>query len=61
MGKVKLALLALPIVAIIVVLVVFWKDICLGVSRVGMTIVLVGAAFIVGWALGFVNARRRYK
>lgn len=61
MSKAKIALIALPVLAILVVLVVFWKDICLGVSRIGMTLVFVVAAFLVGWLLGYANARRRYK
>lgn len=56
-----MALIALPVLVILVVLVIFWKDICIGVSRVGMTLVFVGVAFVVGWLLGFSNARRRYK
>lgn len=61
MSKTKIALITIPVLLILVVLVVFWKDICIGVSRVGMTLVFVVVAFVVGWLLGFANARRRYK
>lgn len=61
MSKMKMALIALPVLVILVVLVIFWKDICIGVSRVGMTLAFVGVAFVMGWLLGFSNARRRYK
>lgn len=60
MSKTKIALIALPVLVILVVLVIFWKDICMCISHVGTTLVFVLAAFVVGWLLGFVNARRRY-
>ena len=60
MSKVKVALIVLPVLAVIVLIAVFWKDICLCISHVGTTLVFVVMAFVVGWLLGFANARRRY-
>lgn len=55
-----MALIVLPVLAVIVLIAVFWKDICLCISHVGTTLVFVVVAFVVGWLLGFANARRRY-
>lgn len=60
-GKTKLLMWLLPILAAVVLIAVFWRDLGLLFSRVGTTVVFVLAAFVVGWILGYINARGRYK
>ena len=60
-GKIKFALVAIPGVVLLALVIIFWKDICLGFSRVGTTLVFVLAALAVGWVLGFSSARKYYK
>ena len=45
----------------LILLIVFWHDLTLFVTRVGTTIILVVAALAAGWLLGFLNARSHYK
>lgn len=59
-GKMKIALVAIPVVIIVALVVIFWKDICLSISRVGTILVFVLAALAVGWILGFSSARKLY-
>lgn len=60
-GKIKIALIAIPVVIVVALIVIFWKDICLGFSRAGTVLVFVLAALVIGWVLGFSSARKLYK
>lgn len=60
-GKSKVAVIVLPLLIVTLLLVIFWQDICMGISRIGTTLVFVLLALVVGWLLGFVNARSHYK
>ena len=59
-GKMKIALVAIPVVIIVALVAIFWEDISLGISRVGTILVFVLAALAVGWVLGFSSARKYY-
>lgn len=60
-AKYKLYLwVSLAIVAV-VLLAIFWRELVLLMSRIGVTIVFVVLAFVVGWFLGYANARGRNK
>ena len=62
MGKFgKVMLWLVPALIGLILLIVFWHDLTLFVTRVGTTIILVVAALAAGWLLGFLNARSRYK
>ncbi len=60
-GKMKIALVAIPVVLVVALVVIFWNDICLGFSRAGTAMMFVLAALVVGWFMGFMNARKIYK
>lgn len=51
----------LPILTAVVLIALFWRDLGLLFSRVGTAAVFVMAAFVVGWILGYINAKGRYK
>ena len=62
MGKFgKVMLWLVPALIGLILLIVFWHDLTLFVTRVGTTIILVVAALAAGWLLGFLNARSHYK
>lgn len=60
-GKLKIALVAIPVVLVVALVGIFWKDISLGFSRAGTALMFVLAALVVGWFMGFMNARKIYK
>lgn len=58
-GKTKVLMWVLLILVVVILVAVFWRDLTLVFSRVGVTIAFVVGAFAIGWLLGF--ARGRYK
>lgn len=46
-------------IILIVLLAIFWRELALFMSRIGVTVLFVVVAFVVGWFLGYANARGR--
>ena len=59
--KAKIVIYSLLAVAALVLLVIFWRDLGLMISRIGTALFFAVITFVIAWILGFMSGRKHSK
>lgn len=59
--KAKFIVFSLLVVAAVVLMLIFWQDLGLMISRLGTALFFAIITFVIGWILGFISGRKHGK
>ena len=59
--KAKFMVFSLLVVAAVVLMLIFWQDLGLMISRLGTALFFAIITFVIGWILGFISGRKHGK
>ena len=59
--KAKFIVFSLLVVAAVVLMLIFWQDLGLMISRLGTALFFAIITFVIGWILGFISGRKNGK
>jgi len=59
--KAKFIVFSLLVVAAVVLMLIFWQDLGLMISRLGTALFFAIITFVIGWIFGFISGRKHGK